>query len=80
MIEINKFRYSEMHRTLDPKFFEQTFDTHPSQVVFEHVQNSDAAIRDRRQSACTHTSSYNGLKQVLRFFCDQFGVVAIAKD
>ena len=33
-----------MNRTFDPSGLEQTFDTNPLQMVFGHVQNSDAAI------------------------------------
>ena len=69
-----------MNRTLDPRNLEQTYDKNPSQVVFEHVQNFDAVIRDRRRSATNHTSSYNGLIEVLRLTHDHFGVVAIAND
>ena len=54
-----------MNRTIDPSDLEQTYDVNPSQVVFKHVQNSDATIRNRRRSACNNTSSYGGLKVVL---------------
>lgn len=69
-----------MNRTLDPRNLEQTYDKNPSQVVFEHVQNFDAVIRDRRRSASNHTSSYNGLIQVLGLLYDHLGIVEIGKD
>ena len=69
-----------MNRTLDPRNLEQTYDKNPSQVVFEHVQNFDAVIRDRRRSASNHTSAYNGLIQVLGLLYDRLGIVEIGKD
>ena len=80
MIKINNPMLSEMNRTLDPKDFEQTWDYNPSQIVFEHVQNFDVAIQDRKRSASNRTSSYNGLNEILRLLHDYFGVVAIAND
>ena len=69
-----------MNRTFDPSGLEQTHDINPSQVVFKHVQNSDARIRNRRRSACNHTPSYDGLKLVLRLLHNHSEVVAIADD
>ena len=69
-----------MNRTLDPMDFEQTLDYNLSQVVFEHVQNFYAVIRDRQRSASNYTSSYNGLIEVIRLTHDHVGVVAIAND
>ena len=80
MIGINNPGLSEMNRTLDPMDFEQTQDFNPSQVVFEHVQNFYAVIRDRKRSASNYTSSYNGLIEVLGLTHDHFGVVAIVND
>ena len=62
----NNRRIYEMNRTFDPSGLEQTYDINPSHVVFEHVQISDAGIRNRRRSACNHSLSCDGLKLVLR--------------
>ena len=80
MFEINNPRSSEINRTLDTMNFEQTLDYNPSQVVFDHVQNFDAVVRDRKRSVSSHTSSYNGLIQFLRLIHDHFGIVAIDND
>ena len=80
MIEINNRRKSETNCEFDPSGLEQTYDINPSQVVFEHVKNSDAAIRNCRRSTCNYTSSYDGINKVLRLLHDHFAVIAIAKD